>query len=68
MDELDFISIEKIEEIIQKVRDSGAEEVPMSFVISLFPNAYENLKEILAKEYIRGYNDGRNSLSEDDCK
>lgn len=68
MDELDFISIKKIEEIIKKAKQNNVKEVPMSFVVSLFPNAYENLKANMAKEYIRGFKDGKASVLEDDYK
>lgn len=68
MEELDYISIDKIEKVIKKVKETGAKELPMSFIVSLFPNAYENLKANMAKEYIRGFKDGKASVLEDDCK
>lgn len=68
MEELDYISIDKIEKIINQLKIQKIDKVPMSYVVSLFPNAYENLKTNMAKEYIRGFEDGKASVLEDDCK
>lgn len=68
MEELDYISIDKIEKVINQLKKQKMNKIPMSFVVSLFPNAYENLKANMAKEYIRGFEDGKASVLEDDCK
>lgn len=68
MEELDYISIDKIEKIIKQLKQKKIDKMPMSYVLSLFPNAYENLKDNMAKEYIRGFNDGKASVLEDSCK
>lgn len=57
MDEL-TVSLNQIRKIIQKSEEVGAEEVSFSFVIgSLFPEAYNKMKEMLMSERIAGYNE-----------
>lgn len=57
MDEL-TVSIEQIKKIIQKSEEVGAEVVTFSFIIgSLFPTAYEAIKQKLIEERIAGFNE-----------
>ena len=59
MDEL-TVSVDKLEKILQKSKEVGAEEVSFSFIIgSLFPEAYYNIKDLLIAERIAGYNDAK---------
>ena len=57
MDEL-TVSLNQIKKIIEKSEAVGAEDVSFSFVIgSLFPEAYEKMKDMLMAERIAGYNE-----------
>lgn len=57
MDEL-TVSLSQIKKIIEKSEAVGAEDVSFSFVIgSLFPEAYEKMKDMLMAERIAGYNE-----------
>ena len=57
MDEL-TVSLNEIKKIIEKSEAVGAEAVSFSFVIgSLFPEAYEKIKDMLIEERIAGYNE-----------
>ena len=71
MDEL-TVSLNQIKKIIQKSVEVGAEEVSFSFVIgSLFPEAYDKIKEMLVSERIAGYNEAMDQFQlriEDDLK
>lgn len=59
MDEL-TVSVDRLEKILQKSKEVGAEEVSFSFIIgSLFPEAYYNIKNLLIAERIAGYNDAK---------
>lgn len=59
MDEL-TVSVDRLEKILQKSKEVGAEEVSFSFIIgSLFPEAYYNIKDLLIAERIAGYNDAK---------
>ena len=62
MDEL-TVKVERIEKILEKVKEFNAEEVSFSFIIgALFPEAYEKMKEALTKERIAGYNQAKEEL------
>lgn len=62
MDEL-TVKVERIEKILGKIKEVGAEEVSFSFVIgSLFPEAYENIKQQMLSERIAGYNEAKQDL------
>lgn len=55
MDEL-TVSIGQVEKILEKSKAVGAEEVSFSFLIgSLFPEAYEKMKDALLQERLAGY-------------
>lgn len=59
MDEL-TVSVDRLEKILQKSKEVGAEEVSFSFIIgSLFPEAYYNIKDLLIAERIAGYNEAK---------
>lgn len=68
------VKLSKLEQIIKGLRkemkvEKGDLEIPMEYIISaLFPDAYDNIKEAMAKQYMEGFNAGRKSLLEDDCK
>lgn len=62
MEEL-TVSLNQIKKIIQKAEEIGAEEATFSFVIgSLFPQAYEHIKEKLVQERIAGYNEAKKNF------
>ena len=66
MDEL-TVSVDRLEKILQKSKEVGAEEVSFSFIIgSLFPEAYYNIKDLLIAERIAGYNDAMRNLKIND--
>lgn len=71
MDEL-TVSLSQIKKIINKSEAVGAEDVSFSFVIgSLFPEAYEKIKDMLIAERIAGYNEAIEQFQikfEDDLK
>lgn len=71
MDEL-TVSLSQIKRIIEKSEAVGAEDVSFSFVIgSLFPEAYEKIKDMLIAERIAGYNEAMEQFQlkiEDDLK
>ncbi len=71
MDEL-TVSLSQIKKIIKKSEAVGAEDVSFSFVIgSLFPEAYEKMKDMLMAERIAGYNEAMEQFQlkiEDDLK
>lgn len=71
MDEL-TVSLDQLKKIVQKSEEVGADEVSFSFVIgSLFPEAYEKMKDTLTAERIAGYNEALKQFQlkfEDDLK
>lgn len=71
MDEL-TVSLNQLKKIVQKSEEVGADEVSFSFVIgSLFPEAYEKMKDTLTTERIAGYNEALKQFQlkfEDDLK
>lgn len=72
MDELDYTTLGKLKEFVEKtekVTGNPDTRIGMEILISaFFPNAYGNLKGQMAAEYIRGFQDGIKSISEDDGK
>lgn len=57
MDEY-MVPLAQVKKIIEKSEAVGAEDVSFSFVIgSLFPEAWEKMKEELLKSRIEGYNE-----------
>ncbi len=59
MDEM-TVEVEQLEKILEKSVAFGAEEVSFSFIIgSLFPEAYENIKQLLVEARIAGYNEAK---------
>lgn len=71
MDEL-TVSLSQIKKIVEKSEAVGAEDVSFSFVIgSLFPEAWNNIKQKLLEERIAGYNEAMEQFQmtfEDDLK
>lgn len=66
-----FSKLEKTFYIIKEAYYDKKEDkdIPLVYVMSiLFPGAYDNLKDSFAKEYMRGYQEGRKSVLEDDGK
>lgn len=64
MDEY-MVPLAQIKKIIEKSEAVGAEDVSFSFVIgSLFPEAYENMKNILLKERLAGYHEAVEEMKE----
>jgi len=62
MDEL-TVSLSQIKKIIEKSEAVGAEDVSFSFVVgSLFPEAWDNIKQRLLEERIAGYNEAKEEL------
>lgn len=56
-------SIEQLEKILEKSKEVNAKEISFSFIIgSLFPDAYEKIKEALLKSRIEGYNEAKKEL------
>lgn len=69
MDDYSFISLDKLESIIEELRDNEVKEVPMEYIISaFFPDAYDNIKKVVTQSYMDGYKAGLKSLLEDDRK
>ena len=68
------VKLSKLEQITKNLRkelkiNKGDLEIPMEYIISaLFPDAYDNIKNAMTQEYIRGYKEGRKSVLEDDLK
>ena len=57
------VKVTQLEKILKSSQEVGAEEVSFSFVIgSLFPEAYEKIKEMLLNERIAGYNEAKQEL------
>lgn len=57
------VSLSQIKKIIEKSEAVGAEDVSFSFVIgSLFPEAWNNIKQKLMEERIAGYNEAKEEL------
>ncbi len=71
MEEL-TVSLSQIKKIIEKSEAVGAEDISFSFVIgSLFPEAWNNIKQKLLEERIAGYNEAIEQFQmtfEDDLK
>lgn len=62
MDEL-TVSIKRINKILQKLKEEKVENVSFSFLIgSLFPEAYENIKNSLLQERIKGYQEAKEEV------
>ncbi len=62
MDEL-TVSIKRINKILQKLKEEKIENVSFSFLIgSLFPEAYENIKNSLLQERIKGYQEAKEEV------
>lgn len=62
MEEL-TVSLEQLKKIVQKTEEVGAEEATFSFIIgSLFPEAYNHIKQKLIEERIAGYNEAKEEL------
>jgi len=69
MDEISYVSLDKLILIIDELKENKVEKVPMEFIISaFFPDAYDNLKAAIAQSYIEGFNAGKESIMEDDGK
>lgn len=62
MDEL-TVSIKRINKILQKLKEEKVEYVSFSFLIgSLFPEAYENIKNSLLQERVKGYQEAKEEV------
>ena len=62
MDEL-TVSIKRVNKILQKLKEEKVESVSFSFFIgSLFPEAYENIKNSLLQERIKGYQEAKEEV------
>lgn len=62
MDEL-TVSIKRINKILQKLKEEKIENVSFSFLIgSLFPEAYENIKNSLLQERVKGYQEAKEEV------
>ena len=62
MDEL-TVKITQLEKILESSKKVGAEEVSFYFIIgSLFPEAYEKMKQRLMEERIAGYNEAKEGM------
>ena len=62
MDELTG-SIKRINKILQKLKEEKIENVSFSFLIgSLFPEAYENIKNSLLQERVKGYQEAKEEV------
>lgn len=62
MDEM-TVSVTQIEKILKNSKEIGSEEVSFSFIIgSLFPEAYDKIKNMLIQERITGYNEAKEEL------
>ena len=66
--EFSKVKLSKLEQITKNIRKelkvkNGDVEIPMEYIISaLFPDAYDNIKKAMTQEFIRGYNEGKNSI------
>ena len=72
--EFSKVKLSKLEQITKNIRKelkvkNGDVEIPMEYIISaLFPDAYDNIKKAMTQEFIRGYNEGKNSILGDESK
>lgn len=69
MDEISYVSLDKLIQITNELKEKEVEKVPMEFIISaFFPDAYDNLKTAIAQSYMEGFKAGKESVMEDDGK
>ena len=69
MDEISYVSLDKLISIVDELKEKEIDKVPMEFVISaFFPDAYDNLKNIVTQSYMDGFREGIKFVSEDDGK
>lgn len=63
------IPLARIKKIIEKSEEIGAEEVSFSYVIgSLFPEAYDKMKNVLLQERLAGYREAVEELKNENCR
>lgn len=65
-DKVKLSSIKKIIENIEQTTQLSADEIEISFEFicaSLFPTIYSNIREAMAKEYIKGFKEGNSDTS-----
>lgn len=69
MDNLDYVSLKRLNDIVDSLNlqqeKCPEHEIKISFefiVGSLFPESWQNLKNLVAAQYIKGYMDGRQGL------
>ena len=59
MNEISFVSLDKLIQVVDELKEKEVTEIPMEYIISaFFPDAYDNLKAIVTQSYIDGYNAG----------
>jgi len=63
------IPLAQVKKIVEKSEAVGAEEVTFSFVIgSLFPEAYDKMKNVLLKERLAGYREAVEELKNENSR
>lgn len=66
MDKIDTVKLDKLEKIIKNIKDSStleSKDIDLSFEFicaSLFPDVFNNIKNVMTKQYIEGYESGQN--------
>lgn len=69
MDEISYVSLDKLISIVDELKEKEIDKIPMEFIISaFFPDAYDNLKNMIIQSYMDGFKAGVKSVSEDDGK
>ena len=59
------VSYEKLKKICKKAKELGIKEISFEFLVgSCFPNALENIKEEMRRQYTLGYIDGQKEKKE----
>ena len=69
MDEISYVNLDRLISIVDELKEKEIDKIPMEFIISaFFPDAYDNLKNMITQSYMDGFKAGIKSVSEDDGK
>lgn len=74
-DSIAITKLSQIKKVVRKLEQTQKNsrqvdmDVPMELLVgSLFPNLLNNFREKITQSYIEGFNAGKASVLEDDCK
>ena len=60
------VSYEKFQKMYKKIKELHMKEIPFEFLIgSCFPNALENIKQEMRRQYTLGYSQGRKDANDE---